>query len=112
MSFSSSAWTDILFRISCVGGKVAAPVLVLHPCGLLLGMQVNVLWSLSWGLAQASNFNCLKSYSRIWACLLEGIGMLTSPWGLTEERTAITAAPRKAGCNLESDKCTGLMEFI
>lgn len=107
MSFPSSAGTDILFRISCVDGKEAAPAHALHPCGLLLGMQVNMLWSLTWGLAQASNFNCLKSYSRVWACLLGRTGMLMSPWVLTEGRTATTAAPRKAGCSLESDKFTG-----
>lgn len=78
MSFPSSAWTDILFRICCVDGKDEAPVHVLHSCGLLLGMRVKVLWSLTQRLAQASNFNSLRSYSRIWACLLGGTGMLTS----------------------------------
>lgn len=112
VNFPSSAGTDIVFMISCVGGKEAAPAHVLHLCGFLLGMQVDGLWSLTWGLAQASNFNCLKSYSRIWVCLLGRTGMLMSPWLLTEGRTATTAAPRKAGCNLEFDKCTGLMESI
>lgn len=79
-------------------GEDAVPVYVLHPCGLLLGMQVNVLWSLTWGLSQACNLNCLNSYSRIWACLLVRTGLLTSHWVvLMEGKTAITAAPRKAG---------------
>lgn len=90
--------TPYLGSALLMDGEDEAPVHVpLHPCGLLVGMQVNVLWSLTWGLAQACSLNCLNSYSRIWACLLGRTGMLTSHWVLPEGRTAITAAPRQAG---------------
>lgn len=81
-----------------------AGVHVLHPRSLLVGTQVEVLCSLTSALAQTSNFNCFKSPRMIWTCLLGVMGMLTSPSVLTEGRTAITAAPRKAGCNLESEQ--------
>lgn len=47
----------------------------------------------------------------IWTCPLGEMGMPTSPVVLTEGRTAVTAAPRKAGCNLESAQVHWLNEI-
>lgn len=82
-----------------------AGIHILHPYSLPMGMQVEVLCSLTPVLAKARNFNSFKSPRIIWTVgvtqddlvlLLGETGMLTSPLVLRERQTTITTASRKA----------------